>query len=224
WEEGVIIRRDRQKTITAQCEADQGGGQALMERIRSDIEAIKLPPGYRMQWGGEYEQSRDSQREVFSGVPISFLFMALAVVALFNTLRQPLIIAMVLPLAMIGVTLGLLATSQPFGFMALLGTLSLSGMLIKNVVVLLDRIDNNLASGEEPYQGLVNASVSRLRPVMMATLSTVMGMTPLLLDIFWLSMAIAIICGLTFATVLTLLVAPVLYAILFGIKTPEGNT
>ena len=224
WEEGVIIRRDRQKTITAQCEADQGGGQALMERIRSDIEAIELPPGYRMQWGGEYEQSRDSQKEVFSGVPISFLFMALAVVALFNTLRQPLIIAMVLPLAMIGVTLGLLATSQPFGFMALLGTLSLSGMLIKNVVVLLDRIDNNLASGEEPYQGLVNASVSRLRPVMMATLSTVMGMTPLLLDIFWLSMAIAIICGLTFATVLTLLVAPVLYAILFGIKTPEGNT
>ncbi|RQD74370.1 efflux RND transporter permease subunit [Desulfonatronospira sp. MSAO_Bac3] len=224
WEEGVIIRRDRQKTITAQCEADQGGGQALMERIRSDIEAIELPPGYRMQWGGEYEQSRDSQKEVFSGVPISFLFMALAVVALFNTLRQPLIIAMVLPLAMIGVTLGLLATSQPFGFMALLGTLSLSGMLIKNVVVLLDRIDNNLASGEEPYQGLVNASVSRLRPVMMATLSTVMGMTPLLLDIFWLSMAIAIICGLTFASVLTLLVAPVLYALFFGIKTPQGNT
>ncbi len=224
WEEGVIIRRDRQKTITAQCEADQGGGQALMERIRSDIEAIELPPGYRMQWGGEYEQSRDSQKEVFSGVPISFLFMALAVVALFNTLRQPLIIAMVLPLAMIGVTLGLLATSQPFGFMALLGTLSLSGMLIKNVVVLLDRIDSNLASGEDPYQGLVNASVSRLRPVMMATLSTVMGMTPLLLDIFWLSMAIAIICGLTFATVLTLLVAPVLYALLFDIKTPEENS
>lgn len=218
WEDGVIIRRDRQKTITAQCEADTGGGQALMERIRSDIEAIELPPGYRMQWGGEYEKSRDSQREVMSGVPFSFLLMSLAVVGLFSTLRQPLIIAMVLPLAMIGVTLGLLATSQPFGFMALLGTLSLSGMLIKNVVVLLDRIDTNLDSGQEPYQGLIDASVSRLRPVMMATLSTVMGMTPLLLDIFWLSMAIAIICGLTFATVLTLLVAPVLYALFFRIE------
>lgn len=224
WEDGVIIRRDRQKTITAQCEADKGGGQALMERIREDIQAIDLPPGYSMQWGGEYEKSRDSQKEVFSGVPLSFMLMALAVAGLFNTLRQPLIIFLVLPLAMIGVTMGLLATSQPFGFMALLGTLSLSGMLIKNVVVLLDRIDTNLASGEDPYQGLVNASVSRLRPVMMATLSTVMGMTPLLLDIFWLSMAIAIICGLTFATVLTLLVAPVLYALFFGIKTPEENS
>ncbi len=221
WEDGVIIRRDREKTITASCEPGKGTALELMDRIRQDVEAIELPPGYRMEWGGEYEQSRDSQLEVFSGVPLSFLFMALVVVALFSSLRQPGIILLVLPLAMIGVTLGLLVTGQPFGFLALLGTLSLSGLLIKNVVVLISRIDSNLASGQEPYSSVLDASVSRLRPVMMATLSTVMGMTPLLFDIFWLSMAIAIIFGLTFATVLTLLVVPVLYALFFRIQIQE---
>ncbi len=217
WEDPVIIRRDRVRTITAQAESAAGSGQELMNRIREDIEAIELPPGYRMEWGGEYEKSRDSQAEVFSGVPISFMLMAVVVVGLFSTLGQPLIILLVLPLAMIGVTAGLLFTGQPFGFLALLGTLSLSGMLIKNVVVLLDQIDIYMESGKKKFEAVIEASVSRLRPVMMATLSTVMGMTPLLFDIFWISMAIAIIFGLTFATVLTLVVAPVLYALFFRI-------
>jgi len=220
WEEGIIVRRDRQKTVTAQCEPVQGSARELVDRIRGDVEEIELPPGYRMEWGGEYEKSTESQAEVFSGVPLSFMLMALVVVALFSSLRQPLIILLVLPLAMIGVTTGLLATGQPFGFLALLGTLSLSGMLIKNVVVLINRIDSNLALGQDPYKAVLDASVSRLRPVMMATMSTVMGMTPLLFDIFWLSMAIAIIFGLTFATVLTLLVVPVLYALFFRIGAP----
>ncbi len=221
WEDGVIMRRDRERTITAQCEPDQGGAAELRERILEDIESIELPPGYRMEWGGEHEKSSESRAEVFSGVPLSFTLMAAAVVALFASFRQPLIVLSVLPLAMIGVTGGLLATGQPFGFMALLGALSLSGLLIKNVVVLISRMDQNLETGDDPGRAILDASVSRLRPVMMTTLSTVMGMTPLLLDIFWLSMAIAIICGLTFATLLTLLVVPVLYALFFRISNSE---
>jgi multidrug efflux pump subunit AcrB len=221
WEDPVIVRRDRVRTITVQAESISESGQELMNRIRDDIESIELPPGYRMEWGGEYEMSRDSQKEVFAGIPISFMLMAVVVVGLFSSFVQPLVILLVLPLAMIGVTAGLLLTGQPFGFLALLGTLSLSGMLIKNVVVLLDQVDLFIESGKNRYQAVLDASVSRLRPVMMATLSTVMGMTPLLFDIFWVSMAIAIVFGLTFATVLTLLVAPVLYALFFRI-TPEN--
>jgi multidrug efflux pump subunit AcrB len=218
WEDSVIVRRDRVRTITAQAESRTGNGQELMNRIRKDIESIELGPGYRMEWGGEYEKSRDSQAEVFAGVPLSFMLMAVVVVGLFSSPGQPVIIFLVLPLAMIGVTAGLLLTGQPFGFLALLGTLSLSGMLIKNVVVLLDQVELYIASGKKRYQALLDACVSRLRPVMMATLSTVMGMTPLLFDVFWVAMAIAIVFGLTFATVLTLVVVPVLYALFFRIK------
>lgn len=218
WEDPVIIRRDRVRTITAQAETTSGNPQDMMDRIRDDIESIDLPPGYSMQWGGEFEKSRSSQAEVFSGVPISFMLMAVVVVGLFSSFKQPVIILLILPLAMIGVTAGLLLTSQPFGFLALLGGLSLSGMLIKNVVVLIGQVDIYIESGKEKYQALLDASVSRLRPVMMATLSTVMGMTPLLFDPFWVAMAIAIVFGLTFATVLTLVVVPVLYSIMFQIK------
>ena len=221
WEDPVIIRRDRIRTITAQAESAMESGQELRNRIKEDIESIELPPGYRMEWGGEYEKSRDSQAEVFGGIPLSFMFMSMVVVGLFSSFVQPVIILLILPLAMIGVGAGLLLTGQPFGFLALLGALSLSGMLIKNVVVLLDQIDIYIESGKKKFEAVLDASVSRLRPVMMATLSTVMGMTPLLFDIFWVSMAIAIVFGLTFATVLTLIVAPVLYVLFFRISPEE---
>ena len=220
WEDPVIIRRDRIRTITAQAESATESGQELRNRIREDIESIELPPGYRMEWGGEYEKSRDSQAEVFGGIPLSFMFMSIVVVGLFSSFVQPVIILLILPLVMIGVGAGLLLTGQPFGFLALLGALSLSGMLIKNVVVLLDQIDIYIESGKKKFEAVLDASVSRLRPVMMATLSTVMGMTPLLFDVFWVSMAIAIVFGLTFATVLTLVVAPVLFVLFFRIS-PE---
>lgn len=223
WEDALIIRRNNQRTITAQAETISGNAQEMMNRIQHDIESIQLPPGYSMHWGGEYEKSSDSQQEVLAGVPISFMLMAIVVVGLFSSFKQPLIILFVLPLTMVGVTAGLLLTSQPFGFLALLGVLSLSGMLIKNVVVLIDQIDMYIEEGRKRYDAVLDASVSRLRPVMMATLSTVMGMTPLLFDHFWISMAIAIVFGLTFATILTLIVAPILYVILFRISPEESE-
>ena len=126
-----------------------------------------------------------------------------------------------MPLALIGVTAGLLATGQPFGFMALLGFMSLSGMLIKNAIVLIDQIDVEIREGKDTYLAIVDSAVSRLRPVGMAALTTVLGMMPLLLDAFFVSLAVTVMAGLSFATLLTMIVVPVLYAVFFGANEPE---
>ncbi len=138
-------------------------------------------------------------------------------ILLFNSLRQPLIIMLTVPLAIIGVSIGLLVTGQSFGFMALLGFLSLTGMLIKNAIVLIDQINLEIASGKAPLLAVIDSSVSRLRPVSMAAVTTVLGMIPLLFDVFFIGMAVTIMAGLTFATVLTLIVVPILYAVFFRI-------
>jgi len=145
-----------------------------------------------------------------SSIPAFAVLMVLIVIALFNNLRQPLVIWLAVPLALIGVTAGLVLFDQPFGFMAILGTLSLSGMVIKNSIVLIDEINLKWACGVDRYQEIVLAGVSRLRPVSMAAATTVLGMTPLITDIFFVCMALAAMFGLTFATVLTLVIVPVL--------------
>jgi multidrug efflux pump subunit AcrB len=142
-------------------------------------------------------------------------------VVLFNAIRQPLIIILCLPLAIIGVTAGLLLTGQPFSFMALLGFLSLTGMLIKNAIVLIDQIDLEIREGKEPFHAVIDSAVSRMRPVMMASMTTVLGMVPLLWDVLFAPMAATIMFGLTFATILTLVIVPVLYALFFRIHNPE---
>jgi multidrug efflux pump subunit AcrB len=135
-----------------------------------------------------------------------------------------LVIWLVVPLALIGVTLGLLLTGQPFGFMALLGFMSLSGMLIKNAIVLVDEIEIQKRGGLAPYDAIMSAGVSRLRPIAMAALTTAMGMIPLLLDAFFISMAVTIIFGLMIATVLTTTVVPVFYAIFFRVPSPQQGS
>ena len=147
--------------------------------------------------------------------------MVLVVVFLFNAIRQPLIIWLTVPLSIIGVTAGLLLFKQPFGFMALLGLLSLSGMLIKNAIVLIDQIDSEIKTGKDRYLSVVDSGVSRLNPVMMAAATTILGMIPLLQDAFFISMAVTIMFGLLVATVLTLVVVPVLYTIFFKIPNPS---
>jgi len=177
-------------------------------------------PGYFMAWGGEAEDSARAMGGLAVSLPIFLGMMVLIVVFLFNAVRQPLIIWLTVPLAIVGVTVGLLLFKQPFGFMALLGLLSLSGMLIKNAIVLIDQIDTEIASGKDPFQSVVDSGVSRLNPVMMAALTTILGMTPLLQDAFFISMAVTIMFGLLFATILTLLFVPVLYTIFFRIPNP----
>lgn len=146
--------------------------------------------------------------------------MVLMTVLLFNKIRNPLIIWLTVPLSIIGVSAGLLLTGQPFGFMALLGFLSLSGMLIKNAVVLLDQIMLELKQGKNQYDAIVDSAVSRIRPVAMAAATTILGMIPLMFDAFFSSMAVTIMAGLAFATVLTLIVVPVLFAMFHKVKNP----
>ncbi len=183
-----------------------------------DILPLKGKPGYFIAWGGELEDSSDSQKQLAANIPIYFGMMVLIVIFMFNAFRQPLIIWLTVPLALIGVTAGLLLLKQPFGFMALLGLMSLSGMLIKNALVLIDQIDINIRSGMKGMEAIVESGVSRMQPVMMAALTTMMGMIPLFQDAFFVSMAVTIVFGLGFATVLTLVFVPVLYATFFKIK------
>ena len=179
---------------------------------------LKGMPGYVMAWAGDAEDSADAQKQLGGGIPLFFGFMVLVVICLFNAYRQPLIIWLTVPLSLIGVTCGLLLLNQPFGFMAMLGLMSLSGMLIKNAIVLIDQIDLEIKNGKPPFQAVVDSGVSRMRPVMLAALTTMMGMLPLFSDAFFASMAATIVFGLGFASVLTLVIVPTLYATFFKIK------
>jgi multidrug efflux pump subunit AcrB len=223
WEDPIIHRRNRKVTLSVKCNPIQGNASVLFERIKPEIEAIKLPPGYELEWGGEYESSGDAQASLFRMIPLFFLAMVFVVLTLFNALRQTLIIFLCLPLSIIGVTAGMLISGEPFGFMCLLGFIGLSGMLIKNAVVLLDQIDLEIREGKQPFAAIVDSSVSRLRPVLMAAVTTVLGMLPLLTDPFYVGMSITIISGLSFGTLLTLIIVPVLYALMFNIRESKGG-
>ncbi|MDO4584371.1 MAG: efflux RND transporter permease subunit [Planctomycetia bacterium] len=220
WEDGEIHRRDRVPTMTVGADALGCQWTDLLQSVRPEIEAIPLPTGYSLEWGGQYEQSEKATKAVLGQLPIALIFMAIIVVALFNGLRQPLIIVLTFPLAMIGITFGLLLFDKPFGFMALLGVMSLLGMVVRNGVVLMDQIDEELAKGDSPYQAVLDASVERMRPVVVAAMTVVVGMIPLLRDPLFDSMATAVMFGLIVSTFLTLFVVPILYTILFRIK-PE---
>jgi multidrug efflux pump subunit AcrB len=217
FEDEIVQRLNRKPTITVHADPARGTAPALLERIRPQIEGLDLEPDYELEWWGEYRDSRRAQAGIASSLPFFFLAMVLIVIALFNSLRKPLVIWLTVPLAVIGVTAGLLLTSQPFGFMALLGFMSLSGMLIKNAIVLVDEIGAQLAGGSPPLRAIVDSGVSRLRPVSMAALTTALGMIPLLTDAFFVAMAVTIIAGLVAATVLTMIVLPVLYAVAFRV-------
>lgn len=218
WQNSMVRRRDRKMTITVSAEPIDGPASVVLKRMKTKIEAINLPNGYTMEWGGEYENSRDAQVALVKKLPVSVIPMVLIVILLFGAIRQPLIIWLCVPLSFIGVTAGLLTTRLEFGFMALLGFLSLSGMLIKNAIVLIDQIDLEIKEGKPPFQAVLDSSISRMRPVMLAAITTVLGMIPLLFDAFFASMAVVIMVGLTFASILTLLVVPVLYVIFFRIR------
>ena len=220
WEDPIIGRRDRAPTLTVMCDPATGPTQALFSRLQPQIEAIELPIGYTLSWGGEKEKSEKASGGLMALLPVCFGGMALILLALFNNLRQPLIILLTVPLAVIGVTVGLLSTGAEFGFMPILGVLSLTGMLIKNAVVLIDEANAQTAAGATHYDAIVHSAVSRARPVVLAALTTVLGMIPLLTDVFFKDMAIVIIFGLSFATVLTLVVVPVLYAMMYRAR-PE---
>ncbi|MFA6931859.1 MAG: efflux RND transporter permease subunit, partial [Lentisphaeria bacterium] len=216
-EENRLYRQNRLYCLTIKCNASGEMASEAFKRVAAKLTSIVLPEGYSIEWGGEYESSQNANASLAAKLPMVGVVMLLILICLFNSVRQLLVISLSVPLGLIGVIFGLLVFKQPFGFMALLGILSLVGMQIKNAIVLIDEINEQRAAGVAPYDALISAGISRLRPVSMAALTTVLGMLPLVLDAFYCAMAVTIMCGLTFATVLTMIVVPVLYAVIFRI-------
>jgi multidrug efflux pump subunit AcrB len=224
WENPVVMRRDRFPTLTVHADPRSGLASQLFQRVRSKIEQISLPSRYSLHWGGEDEDSREARAALAKPLPFFAATMVFIVVCLFNSIRITLLVWLIVPLAIIGVTLGLLLTGHPFGFMALLGVLALGGEQIKNSIVVLSKIRTELVEGTAPYQAILKGCVSKVRPVLMVALTTVLGSIPLLKDPFFGSMAVCIMFGLSFACVLTLIVMPVLYAIFFNVHEPGTVT
>ena len=224
WKDRVISRRDRSRMISVQCDPLEGRASVLFNQVRPVIDKIELPSGYKFEHGGEYESSSDANAMVMGNLPLAILAMFLTIVVLWNGFKQPIIIFLSIPLSVIGVVLGLLVTGKPFSFMAIMGLLSLFGMVIKNAIVLVDEFDLMMKEGKEPFNGIIEAASSRIRPVMMAAGSTFLGMIPLVTDSFFQSMAVAIMFGLAVASLITLIVTPVLYAVFFRVSEPENET
>ena len=222
WRNAQINRENRVWTIKAQSDPypDELASD-LLSRIQAPIEAIDLPEGYSLRWDGEIGDSTEANENLAKTIPFGLLAMVLVVVVLFNALRQPLVIWLVVPLSIIGVTVGLVATGTPLEFMGILGLLSLSGLLIKNAIVLVDQMDLEIREGKARFDAVVDSAASRVRPVMMGSITTVLGVIPLFGDAFFRSMAVVLVFGLTFATLLTLLVVPVLYSIVMNIRSEE---
>lgn len=223
WEDAEIYRYDSRPAVVVGADAFNVSWMNLINDVKGKMESIEIPDGYSFEWGGQYYESMKSTRDVLAWLPISCLMMLTIVVLLFNDLRQPLIIVLTVPLAMIGITVGLLLLGKSFGFMALLGVMSLLGMIIRNGVVLMDQIDEELTKGGSRFQAILRASVERMRPVVVAATTVVVGMIPLLRDPMFDAMATAMMFGLIFATVLTLFIVPVLYSIFFGIHPEKAD-
>ena len=224
WEDPLIWRRDRRRTVTLQANPVPGVTfPTLQASVIDELEAIELPPGYTMVWGGEYEDTVDSQASLIPGIVPAGIIMLFLIVALFNALRPLLVLLLTIPFALIGITTGLLTFDVPFGFVALLGAMSLAGMMIKNGIVLLDEININLALGKTPYDSVMDSATSRLRPIALAAATTVLGVIPLLQDAFWIGLSVTIMVGLSFGTILTLVLLPTFYCSLYRIPAPEKS-
>lgn len=220
-EDSLIVRRNFKRVISVMADVTPFGddtAESLRRLVAPQIEAIELPQGYHFEWGGEYESQQKATNNLMGSLPMGYLIMFLITVLLFNTIRQPLAIWLTVPLALIGVSAGLLLMNIPFSFTALLGLLSLSGMIVKNGIVLVEQINIETDQGSNLNRAIVDASVSRVRPVCMAAITTMLGMIPLVFDAFFQSMAVTIIFGLGFATLLTLVVLPVIYALLYRVS------
>jgi multidrug efflux pump subunit AcrB len=223
WEEPYTARWERRRTVTVQAMPNGTTYPDLKSRVFEKLQAIELPPGYDMFLDGEDESTRDSITGLIPGVIPALTVMLLIMVILYNAYRPVLITFAIVPFVFIGITPALIATGAPFGFVALLGAMSLSGMMMKNIIVLLDEINDNLEAGKEPFDAVVAASVARARPVLLAAGTTVLGVVPLLPDVFWNAMAITIMAGLSVGTVMTLLAVPALYAVFYNVQVPSED-
>jgi len=223
WKTGLIRRYNRERALSAQCDPIAGVEVAELENmILPLIDQIKLPPGYKLRYEGVKYSQDTTQKAIAKNLPLTLLLFVLILTFLFNDYKKPIIILLAVPLMMIGVVFALLFSGLPFGFFATLGLLGLIGMVIKNAIVLIDQINIEEEKGFDPYTAVVNSAKSRVLPVAMAAGTTILGMIPLLPDAMFGGMAATIMGGLLAATVLTILIIPVLYIILFNVKKPDN--
>ena len=219
WEEPVVIRYDGQRAMKAQGNPVFGtGAHEARESILAEIEKIQLPEGYTMQWEGEYKASAQSTAYLFSNLPLAIILMIVILILLFKDYRKPLIIICCIPFMFAGVVVAMLLAGKTLGFVAIAGMLGLTGIMVKNGIVLMDEIERKISAGNEPYKALLDSSVVRFRPVTMVSLTTILGMIPLLTDSLFAPCAVTIMGGLLFGTIVTLLIIPALYALFFNLK------
>ena len=221
WEDPIVPRYNGVRQHRVQCTPEIGlETERTRKAIAAKIDQIPLPPGYTRMWMGEKQASDRSMKYLFQNFPMAIIMMVAILIMLFGDAKKPAIIFSTIPLVFVGVVATMLASGMTFTFCAIVGALGLIGMVVKNGIVLMDEIDLQLSEGKTPMDALVLAAQSRLRPVMMASLTTILGMIPLLTDAMFGSMAVTIMGGLLFGTFITLIFVPVLYAMFFDVK-PE---
>ncbi|MCG8306853.1 MAG: efflux RND transporter permease subunit [Cytophagales bacterium] len=218
WEQSIVHRYNGQRAIRIGCDPVEGVLAGELEKILiPQISEIPLPDGYTLEWFGTSRRSRESQGYLFANLPLALGLMLIIVIALFNNIKQSMIVFTIFPFAFMGISLGFNLTGAAFTFVGTIGALGLIGMMIKNVIVLLDEINHNLRVGKTRLRSIILATQSRLRPVVLASATTILGMLPLVFDVMFQSLAITIIFGLLVGTIVTLVIVPVMYAVFFKV-------
>ena len=227
WDEDLVLRLNGQRVIEAECDPNPDCGEAtpakVIDSIKDEIEAIVLPEGYSMRWVGEGEVQGEAIGNLMKFVPLTVFLILAILLLLFNSWRKVILILLCFPFVFCGITPALLVSGQPMTFMAIIGMMGLIGMMVKNAIVLVDEIGRlQTEEGMVPYRAVIEATVSRVRPVLMASLTTIVGMIPLVTDPMYGSMAITIMGGLTVGTMITLVLLPLFYAAMFRIGKPAN--
>jgi len=226
-EDGILWRHDRKAAITVRCDLRPGiQAPTVTTQINPQLDALRaqLPAGYRIEVGGTAEKSGAAEQSVRAVFPFAIMVVLLLLMVQLQSARRTVLVVLTAPLGIIGVTLSLLAFNAPFGFVAQLGVIALFGMIMRNSVILVDQIEQDIAQGKVAWDAIIDATVRRARPIVLTALAAILAMIPLSRSIFWGPMAIAIMGGLLVATVLTLLVLPALYAAWFRVRPEPAIT
>ena len=221
FEEGIIWHRNRLPTVTVRADIyDKEQPATLVRQIEPTLNEIKarLPDGYLLEVGGTVEDAERGQKSVNAGMPLFIVVVLSLLMIQLRSFSRTVMVFLTAPLGLIGVTLFLLVFRQPFGFVAMLGTIALAGMIMRNSVILVDQIEQDIASGLDRWQAIIEATVRRFRPIVLTALAAVLAMIPLSRSVFYGPMAVAIMGGLIVATALTLLFLPALYAAWFRVR------
>ena len=222
WEESVIYRYGGQRAIEAQCDPALDATPAVAkDDLMKQMETITLPDGYAMEWLGEGKIQNIAISNIIGYVPLVLILIFVILILLFNSVKKMLLVLFCLPFAVVGIVVALILTDTPITFMGIVGMIGLVGMLIKNSIVLVDEITRTIKAKVDPYTAIIRSVMNRTRPVIMVSGTTILGMIPLIPDPMYGSLAVTIIGGLTFGTIITLILLPVFYALLFKVKNPS---